>query len=62
MGDDIAEYKPDVADALARVALRQQGPRRHLMPVGLIGPREATGEQLRIAEGGARALAATGLV
>lgn len=51
MGDDIAEYKPDVADALARVALRQQGPRRHLMPVGLIGPRDATGEQLRIAEG-----------
>lgn len=62
MGDDIAEYKPDVADALARVALRQQGPRRHLMPVGLIGPRDATGEQLRIAEGVARALAATGLV
>ncbi|KVN06578.1 MULTISPECIES: lysine decarboxylase [unclassified Burkholderia] len=61
MGDDITERKPDADDALARVALRQRGPRRHLMPVGLIGPRDATGEQLRIAEAIAHALAATGL-
>ncbi|WP_010117880.1 LOG family protein [Burkholderia oklahomensis] len=61
MRDDIIERPSDAMDALARVALRQQGARRHLMPVGLIGPRVATDEQMRVAESIAHALAATGI-
>ncbi|AOJ72346.1 LOG family protein [Burkholderia savannae] len=61
MRDDIIERTPGANVALARVARRQQGPRRHLMPVGLIGPRDATDAQLHIAETIAHALAAAGI-
>ena len=48
-------------DALARLAQRQRGAHRHRMPVGLIGPREATDEQMRVAERIAYAVASTGV-
>lgn len=35
--------------ALLRVTARQAGPKRHAMPVGIIGPRKATAEQLEAA-------------
>ncbi|AXV81369.1 TIGR00725 family protein [Ralstonia solanacearum] len=47
--------------ALARVAARQAGPARHAMPVGLIGPREATAEQLGAARILGYALARSGM-
>jgi hypothetical protein len=48
------------ARQLARLAQRQNGVRRHRMPVGVIGPREATDEQMRVAEQLAHALATAG--
>lgn len=50
-----------VERALADLAARQRGANRHLMPVGVIGPRAATDEQLRVAEQVAHALARAGM-
>ncbi len=47
--------------ALADLAQRQRGARRHAMPVGVIGPRAATEAQLAAAEAIAHAIAATGI-
>ncbi|HKT65387.1 TIGR00725 family protein [Burkholderia sp. 22313] len=55
------EWSEAACDALARLAQRQRGARRHRTPVGVIGPREATDEQMRIAERVAHALAAAGI-
>nr|WP_185640662.1 TIGR00725 family protein [Burkholderia sp. Bp9142] len=60
-GNDVIEWSEAARDALAQLAQRQRGARRHRMPVGLIGPRDATGEQMRVAERVAQALAATGV-
>ncbi len=50
-----------VERALADLAARQRGANRHLMPVGVIGPRAATDEQLRVAEQVAHALTRAGM-
>ncbi|REG49250.1 hypothetical protein B0G80_5603 [Paraburkholderia sp. BL6669N2] len=55
------EHERLVAVALADLAERQRCANRHLMPVGVIGPRAATEEQLRIAESIAHALAKAGI-
>ncbi|KFG93311.1 lysine decarboxylase [Burkholderia paludis] len=55
------EWSAATRGALAQLAQRQRGPRRHCMPVGIIGPRDATGEQMRVAERIAHALAAAGV-
>lgn len=47
--------------ALQKLAVRQTGPKRHAMPVGLIGPREASAEQLSSARNLAYALAGAGM-
>lgn len=47
--------------ALADLAARQRTENRHRMPVGVIGPREATAEQLRVAETIAYVLAQAGM-
>ncbi len=47
--------------ALQKLAARQTGPKRHAMPVGLIGPREASAEQLSSARNLAYALAGAGM-
>jgi uncharacterized protein (TIGR00725 family) len=59
--EDIVEYTPVMRTALDALAERQRGKRRHLMPVGVIGPRVATDEQMRVAERIAYALAGTGI-
>ena len=48
-GNDNTEWSDAANLALQKLALRQISPTRHAMPVGLIGPREATAEQLRAA-------------
>ncbi|KWN73652.1 lysine decarboxylase [Burkholderia ubonensis] len=55
------EWSEDARDALARLAQRQRGARRHRMPVGVIGPRDATDMQMRIAEQIAYGFAAAGV-
>ncbi|RDS99556.1 lysine decarboxylase, partial [Burkholderia contaminans] len=61
-GNDVMDEWSDAAcDALAQLAQRQRGTRRHRMPVGVIGPREATDEQMRVAQRIAHALAAAGV-
>jgi len=55
------EHKRLVDVALADLAARQRGANRHLMPVGVIGPRAATQEQLLMAETIAYALAKAGI-
>lgn len=47
--------------ALERLASRQSGPNRLTMPVGIIGPRAATDEQLCTADSIASALASAGI-
>ncbi|KWC41210.1 hypothetical protein WL51_05995 [Burkholderia ubonensis] len=49
-------------DALARLAQRQRGTQRHRMPVGVIGPRDATDEQMQVAERIAYVVASTGVM
>ena len=60
-GNDVIEWSEAARDALAQLAQRQRGARRHRMPVGVIGPRDATDEQIRAAERIAHALAAAGI-
>lgn len=61
-GNDVMdEWSEAACDALAQLAQRQRGTRRHRMPVGVIGPREATDEQMRLAQRIAHALAAAGV-
>ncbi|CAB3968133.1 lysine decarboxylase [Burkholderia aenigmatica] len=60
-GNDVIEWSEAARAALAQLAQRQRGERRHRMPVGVIGPRDATGEQMRVAERVAHALAASGI-
>ncbi|MGZ2746395.1 TIGR00725 family protein [Burkholderia stagnalis] len=57
----VIEWSDTARDALARLAARQRGARRHRTPVGVIGPRDATGEQMRVAERISHALAAAGV-
>lgn len=57
----VIEWSEAARDALTRLAERQRGARRHRMPVGVIGPRDATDEQMQVAERIAHALAATGV-
>jgi uncharacterized protein (TIGR00725 family) len=60
-GNGVIEWSEAARDALARLTERQRGAGRHLMPVGVIGPRDATDEQMQVAERIAHALAATGI-
>lgn len=60
-GIDGIEWSEPARDTLARLAQRQTGVRRHRMPVGVIGPRDATDEQMRVAERIAHALATAGV-
>nr|WP_164992062.1 DNA-processing protein DprA [Burkholderia stabilis] len=61
-GNGIIEWSNDARDALAQLAQRQRGATRHRMPVGVIGPRDATVAQLAAAERIAHGLAAAGVV
>ncbi|KVN24941.1 lysine decarboxylase [Burkholderia pyrrocinia] len=60
-GNGVIEWSDAARDALAHLAERQRGARRHRMPVGVIGPRDATDAQMRVAERIAHALAAAGV-
>ncbi|HDR9158986.1 TPA: TIGR00725 family protein [Burkholderia vietnamiensis] len=60
-GNGGIEWSEAARDQLARLAQRQNGVRRHRMPVGVIGPRDATDEQMRVAEWLAHALATAGV-
>lgn len=60
-GNDDTEWSNAAYLALQRLAVHQTGPMRHAMPVGLIGPREATPEQLQAARSLGYALAGTGM-
>nr|WP_321788748.1 DNA-processing protein DprA [Burkholderia pyrrocinia] len=60
-GNGVIEWSEAARDALAQLAERQRGGRRHRMPVGVIGPREATELQLHAAERIAHGLAAAGV-
>ena len=60
-GNGGIEWSEPAREQLARLAQRQNGVRRHRMPVGVIGPRDATDEQMRVAERLAHALAAAGV-
>lgn len=60
-GNDVIEWPEAARTALTHLAQRQRGTRRHCMPVGVIGPRDATDEQMRSAGRIAHALAAAGI-
>ncbi|PXX35081.1 MULTISPECIES: TIGR00725 family protein [Burkholderia] len=60
-GNDIIEWSNQARDALDQLTQRQRGADRHRMPVGVIGPRDATDAQLAIAERIAHGLAAAGV-
>lgn len=60
-GNDNTEWSNAARQALQRLSLRQTGPTRHAMPIGLIGPREATAEQLQAAGHLGYALADAGM-
>lgn len=60
-GNEEIDWSNDAYLALQRLAARQRGPARHATPVGLIGPREATAEQLTAARGIAYVLASAGM-
>lgn len=60
-GNDNTEWSNAANLALQRLALRQTGPTRHAMPIGLIGPREATAGQLQAARSLGYALADAGM-
>jgi len=60
-GNDVIEWSDDTRAALAQLAQRQRGAQSHRMPVGVIGPRDATDTQLAVAERIAHGIAATGI-
>jgi uncharacterized protein (TIGR00725 family) len=55
------EWSAAARHALDQLAARQSGASRHVTPVGLIGPREATSAQLHAAQRIGHALAAAGI-
>jgi uncharacterized protein (TIGR00725 family) len=60
--NESALHMPALDAALARLAERQQGPSRLRQPVAIIGPREATAQQIDAAYRVGRALARAGVV
>jgi predicted Rossmann-fold nucleotide-binding protein len=60
-GNEEIDWSHHAYLALQKLAARQTSARRHVTPVGLIGPREATAEQLSSARSLAYALAGAGM-
>lgn len=60
-GNDDIDWSDEARLALQMLAVRQASAARHVMPVGLIGPREASAEQLDAARRLAYALAEAGM-
>lgn len=60
-GNEKIKWSTAAYDALQALASRQAGARKHVTPVGLIGPREATADQLAAAKSIAYVLAGAGM-